>query len=77
MSDTQEITGTMLVTIEVPFMAEVSMDEYRAWSGRKDLDRWTVQEYLEADKDYPKNLTVGGVSPFMKVVSEEIERVEL
>lgn len=77
MSDMQEVTGTMLVTIEVPFMAEVDMDEYRKWSGMQTLERWTVQEYLEADKDYPKNLTMGGVSPFMKVVSEEIERVEL
>lgn len=77
MSEKVPVRGMMSVTVEVPFTAEIDMEEFLEWSDGDDVDTGLALYYLESDRNYPDNLNIEPLSALHTVVLQDIDRVTL
>ena len=71
------VRGMMSATVEVPFTAEIDMEEFLEWSDGDDVDTGLALYYLESDRNYPDNLKIEPLSGIHTVVGQDIDRVTL
>lgn len=78
MGEKVAVRGMMSVSMEVPFTAEIDMDEFYEWSDGEELDTGYAVSFLESDRDYPDNVKIEPVSPVThKITDQFIEYVKL
>ena len=76
MSETVRVRGMMNVTLEVPFTAEIDMDDFLEWSDGEDLDIGLAEGFLDSDRNFPENLGIDDASASVHKITEQyIERV--
>lgn len=71
-----KVQGYMHVTLRVPFSSEVDPYEFDEWSEDADMDSQALSEFIQAHRNWPKNVEMAVANANAHVVmGYEIERV--